>query len=61
MKNSDDGRKIAEVMTVADRHNIKVKESSAGSIGFVGGVRGPNAKSEDDDDSAGNSPKPAVN
>ena len=61
MKNSDEyGRKIAKVLTVADRQNIRVKESSAGSIGFVGGVRRSQTKSVDDDNPADSS-KPSVN
>jgi hypothetical protein len=56
MKKSDEGsRKIAELMKVAERYGVKVKESSVGSIGFVGGVRRPEAKSTDNgkDDSSG--------
>jgi hypothetical protein len=61
MKKSDEcSRKIAELMKVAERYRVRVKESSVGSIGFVGGVRRPEAKSVNDDKPAG-SPKPSVN
>jgi hypothetical protein len=42
-------------MKVAEWYGVKVKESSVGSIGFVGGVRRPEAKSMDNgkDDSSG--------
>jgi hypothetical protein len=61
MNKSDEyARKIAELIKLADRHNIKVKESSTGSIGFVGGVRRPEAKSVDDGNPDG-SPKQSVN
>jgi hypothetical protein len=56
MKKSDEcSRKIAELMKLAERYGVKVKESSVGSIGFVGGVRRPEAKSLDNgkDDSSG--------
>jgi hypothetical protein len=57
MKKSDEySRKIAGL---AERYGVKVKESSVGSIGFVGGVRRPEAKSVDDDNPAG-SPKPSA-
>jgi len=44
---------------VAERYGVKVKESSVASIGFVGGVKRPEAKSTDNgkDDSSG----PTVN
>jgi hypothetical protein len=60
VKKSDEySRKIAELTKVAERFGVKVKESSVGSIGFVGGVRRPEAKSIDigKDDSSG----PTVN
>jgi hypothetical protein len=58
MKKSDEcSRKIAGL---AERYGVKVKESSVGSIGFVGGVRRPEAKAVDDDGPAG-SPKKSVN
>ena len=61
MKKSDEcSRKIAGLMELAERYGVKMKESSVGSIGFVGGVRRPKAKSLDDDNPAG-SPKPSVN
>ena len=61
VKKSDEfSRKIAERMKLAEQYGVKVKESSVGSIGFVGGVRCPEAKSVDDDNPAG-SPKPTVN
>jgi hypothetical protein len=61
MKNSDNcSRKITELMKLAEPYGVKVKESSTGSIGLVGGVRRPEAKSVDDDKPAG-SPKPSVN
>ena len=59
-KSAECSRKIAGLMNLAERYGIKVKESSLGSIGFVGGVRRPEAKSVDDDNLAG-SPKPSVN
>ena len=61
MKKSDGcSRKIAGLMELAERYGIKVKESSVGSIGFVGGVRRPEAKSVDVDNPAAG-PKPSVN
>ena len=61
MKKSDEwSRKIAELMKLAERSGVKVKESSLGSIGFVGGVRHPEAKSVDDGNPAGNA-KQSVN
>lgn len=60
MKKSDEfSRIIAALMKVAERYGVKVKESSVGSIGFVGGVRRPEAKSLDNgkDDSS----EPTVN
>jgi hypothetical protein len=61
MKKSDEcSRKIAGLIELAQRYGIKFRESSVGSIGFVGGVRRPEAKSVDDDNPAG-SPKPSVN
>jgi hypothetical protein len=61
MKRNDEcSRKIAGLMELAERYGVKVKESSLGSTGFVGGVRHPEAKSVDDDNPAG-SPKPFVN
>ena len=61
MKKSDEcSRKIAGLMELAGRYGIKVKESSVGSIGFVGGVRRPETKSVDDDNTAGSS-KPSAN
>jgi hypothetical protein len=60
-KKSDEySRKIVAIAKLAERYGVKVKESSVGSIGFVGGVRRPEAKSVDDDNPAG-SPKPSVN
>jgi hypothetical protein len=60
MKKSDEfSRKIAELMKLAERYGVKIKESSVGSIGFVGGVRRLEAKSVDDDNPAG-SPKLSV-
>ena len=54
MKKSDEfSRKIDELMKLAERSGVKVKESSLGSIGFVGGVRPPEAKPMDDDNPAG--------
>ena len=62
MNKSDQcSRKIADLMKVAVQHGIKVKESSLGSIGFVGGVRCPKVKAVGDDDPADNSPNPSVN
>ena len=61
MKKSDEcSRKIAGITELAARYGVKVKESSLGSIGFVGGVRRPEAKPMDDDNPAG-SRKPSVN
>jgi hypothetical protein len=61
MKKSDEfSMKIAELIKLAERSGVKVKESSLGSIGFVGGVRRPEAKPMDDDNPAG-SRKPSVN
>lgn len=61
MKKSDQySRKIAGLIELAERYGVKVKESSVGSIGFVGGVRHPETKTTNDDNSAG-SPKPSVN
>jgi hypothetical protein len=61
MKKSDEcSRKIAELMKLAERSGVKVKESSPGSVGFVGGVRRPKAKSVGDDNPAVSS-KPSVN
>jgi hypothetical protein len=61
MKKSDEfSRKIAELMKLAEQYGTRVKESPVGSIGFVGGVRRPEAKSVEDDNAAG-SPKPYVN
>jgi hypothetical protein len=60
MKMSDEcSRKIAGLMELAERYGVKVKESSVGSIGFVGGVRRPEAKPVDDDNPA-DSPKPSA-
>jgi hypothetical protein len=60
MKKSDEcSRKIADLMDLAERYGVKVKESSVGSIGFVGGIRCPEAKSVEDDNPAGG-PKPPV-
>jgi hypothetical protein len=56
MKKSDEcSRKIAELMKLAERYGVKVKESPVVNIGFVGGVRRPEAKSTDNgkDDSSG--------
>jgi hypothetical protein len=53
MNKSDEyAREIAELVKLAEQHGTKVKESSAGSIGFVGGVRLPKEKSMDSDDPA---------
>jgi len=61
MKKSDEYlRKIAVVMELAERSGVKVKESSLGSIGFVGGVRRPEAKPMDDHNPAGGR-KPSIN
>jgi hypothetical protein len=61
MKKSDEcSRTIARLMELAERYGIKVKESSLGSIGFVGGVRRPEVKSVTDDSPA-SSPKPYAN
>jgi hypothetical protein len=61
MKKSDEcSRKIAGLIELAERYGVKVKESSVGSIGFVGRVRRPEAKSVDEDNPRG-SPKPSVN
>lgn len=50
MKKGDDcSRKIAGLMELAERYGIRVKESSVGGIGFVSGVRRPDAKSVDED------------
>jgi hypothetical protein len=60
MKKSDEfSRIIAGLMKLAERYGVKVKESPVVSIGFVGGVRRPEAKSMDNgkDDSSG----PTVN
>ena len=60
MKKKDEcSRKIAGLMKLAERYGVKVKESPAVSIGFVGGVRRPEAKSMDNgkDDRSG----PTVN
>ena len=60
MKKSDEcSMKIAELMTLAEQYDVRVKKSSVGSIGFVGGVRRSQAKPVDDDNPA--SPKPSVN
>jgi hypothetical protein len=56
MKKSDEcSRKIAGLMELAERYGVKVKGSSVGRIGCVGGVRRPEAKSMDNgkDDSSG--------
>ena len=56
VKRSDEcSRRMAGLMKLAERYGVKVKESSVGSIGFVGGVRRPEAKSTDNgkDDSSG--------
>jgi hypothetical protein len=56
VKKSDEcSRRMAGLMKLAERYGVKVKESSVGSIGFVGGVRRPEAKSTDNgkDDSSG--------
>jgi hypothetical protein len=60
MKKSDEfSRIIAGLMKLAERYGVKVKESPVVSIGFVSGVRRPEAKSMDNgqDDSSG----PTVN
>jgi hypothetical protein len=59
-KNDECSRKIAELMELAERYGVNVKESSLGSIGFVGGVRRPGVDSVDDDSPVG-SRKPSVN
>jgi len=38
-KRDEYSKKMAGLMELAERYGVKVKESSAGSIGFVGGVR----------------------
>ena len=49
MKKDDEySRRMAELMKLAERCGVKVKESSVGSIGFVGGVRRPKPESADD-------------
>jgi hypothetical protein len=56
VKKSDEcSRKMAGLMKLAERYGVKVKESSVGSVGVVGGVRRPEAKSTDNgkDDSSG--------
>jgi len=54
MKKGDEcSRKIAELVKLAEQHGTRVKESSVGSIGFVGGARHPQAKRENDDSPAG--------
>ena len=48
MKKRDEcATKIAELIRLAARYGVKVKESSVGSIGVVGGVRRQEAKSMD--------------
>ena len=62
MKKSDEfSRKIAVVMELAERSGVKVKESSVGSIGFVGGVKHPEAKAARTAIIPAGSPKPSVN
>jgi hypothetical protein len=61
VKKSDEcSRKIAGVTKFAEWYGIKVKESSVGGIGFVGGVRREETKPVDDDNPAAG-PKPSVN
>jgi hypothetical protein len=62
VKKSDEcSRIIAGLMELAERYGVKVKESSVGSIGFVGGVMPPEAKAMDDGDNPAGGPKPTVN
>jgi len=60
-KGDEYSKKIAGLIELAERYGVKVKESSVGSLGFVGGVRRSQAKPVDDDNPAGKSPKPFVN
>jgi hypothetical protein len=50
---------ITGLMKLSERYGVKVKESSVGSIGFMGGVRRPEAKSLDN--GKDNSSEPSVN
>jgi len=59
-KRDEYSKKMAGLMELAERYGVKVKESSAGSIGFVGGVRHSQAKPVDDDSPA-DGRKPSVN
>ena len=59
-KRDEYSKKMAGLMELAERYGVKVKESSVGSIGFVGGVRHSQAKPVVDDNPAG-SPKQSVN
>jgi hypothetical protein len=59
-KEGESSKKLAAAIEKLAKLGLKVKESSLGSIGFVGGVRRPEAKSVDDDNPAGSS-KPSVN
>jgi hypothetical protein len=52
---------IADLMKLAEQHGVKVKESSLGSIGFVGGVRRPKVKAAGDEDNLVDSANPSVN
>jgi hypothetical protein len=59
-KEGESSKKLAAAIEKLAKLGLKVKESSLGSIGFVGGVRRPEVKSVDNDKPAG-SPKPCVN
>ena len=58
-KSNEYSKKIAQLIKLAARCGTRVKESSVGSIGFVGGVRRSQAKPVDDD-SPTSSPKPST-
>jgi hypothetical protein len=53
MKGDEYSRKIAELTKLAEQYGVKIKESSIGSIGLVGGVRPPTPKDLDDNNDAG--------
>ena len=59
-KEGESSTKLAGLIERSAKLGLKVKESSVGSIGFVGGVRRPEAKSVDDNNRTG-SPKPSGN
>jgi hypothetical protein len=62
MNKSDEySKKIAGLMELAERYGVKVKESSVGSIGFVGGVSRSQAKPVSNDNTPAASPKQYVN